>query len=203
MPSQVVTTAKRALSLIVAFALGIGAFTFAKNLGWLSPLGIQSESSDSQVIQSIERTEEVSLLALGIQGIKQTDRCSEAFGKCIPGTGESVFLQYNFTGKLGVDGSRVDVTKTGESAYKISVPEFDFIGYDAPTFKTAVEDGGILGWVTPDVDKAEMITEILDNEAQQKYVDDHEQMLQEQTKLFYDNLITSIVEDVETTYEFS
>jgi hypothetical protein len=197
------TTAKRALSLIVAFALGIGAFTFAKNLGWLSPFGIKSESSDSQIIQSIERTQEVSLLALGIQGIKQTDRCAEAFGKCIPGTGESVFLQYNFTGKLGLDGSAIEVTKTGDSAYSISVPEFGFIGYDEPTFKTAVEEGGILGWVTPDVDKAEMITEILNDDAQEKYVDDHEQLLREQTELFYDNLIASIVEDAETSYTFS
>jgi hypothetical protein len=188
---------------LAAFALGVGAFTFAKNLGWLSPFGIQSESSDSQVIESIKRTQEVSLLALGIQGLKQTDRCAEAFGKCIPGTGESVFLQYNCTGKLGVDGAGVEVAKDGENAYTITVPELEFIGYDEPTFKTAVEDGGILGWVTPDVDKAELITEILNEEAQQKYVDEHEQMLQEQTRSFYDNLITSIVEDAETTYEFS
>ena len=107
------------------------------------------------------------------------------------------------TGKLGVDGAGVEVAKDGENAYTITVPELEFIGYDEPTFKTAVEDGGILGWVTPDVDKAELITEILNEEAQQKYVDEHEQMLQEQTRSFYDNLITSIVEDAETTYEFS
>lgn len=203
MSSLVSSVATRALSLVVAIALGVGAFTFAKNLGWLAPFGIESESSDSQVVQSIKRTQEVSLLALGIQGLKQTDRCSEAFGKCIPGTGESVFLQYNFTGKLGVDGSKVEVAEDGENAYTITVPEFQFIGYDEPTFKTAVEDGGILGWVTPDADKAEMITDILNDDAQQKYVDEHEQMLQEQTRSFYDNLITSIVEDAETTYEFS
>lgn len=203
MTSRVASTAKRALSLFIAFVVGLGAFLLATNLGWLSPFGIGEKSADSQVVTAIERTQEVSLLALGIQGIKQTDRCSEAFGKCIPGTGESVFLQYNFTGKLGLDGAKVEVEKTGEKAYSISVPEFDFIGYDEPTFKTAVEDGGLLGWVTPDVDKADMITEILDDEAQGTYVDDHESLLQEQTKIFYDNLIKSIVEDATTTYEFA
>ena len=68
----------------------------------------------------------------------------------------------------------VTVEQTGENEFLVSIPEFIFIGYDEPTFKTAVEDGGILGWVTPDVDKAELITEILNEEAQQKYVDEHD-----------------------------
>jgi len=37
----------------------------------------------------------------------------------------------------------VKVTKTGENAYLISVPKFKFIGYDKPTFKVAVENGGV------------------------------------------------------------
>ncbi len=58
--------ALRLLSLPLAFLLAIGVFTVVKNQGWLSPFGIESESHDSQVIQAIERTQEVSLLSLGI-----------------------------------------------------------------------------------------------------------------------------------------
>lgn len=203
MASQLTKSALRLLTLFLAMILAIGAFTVVKNLGWLSPLGIKSESHDSQVIQAIERTQEVSLLSLGIQGIKQEDKCAEAFGKCIPGTGETVFLQYNFTAKLGIDGAEVAVTKTGKDAYQISVPKFISIGFDQPTFKVAVEDGGVLSWVTPDIDTTEVVNEILNDDARQTYITTNEDFLKDQTKVFYDSLITSIDPAAKTTFEFS
>jgi hypothetical protein len=192
----------RLLTLPLAFLLAIGVFTVVKDLGWLSPLGIESESHDSQVIHAIERTQEVSLLSLAIQGIKEKDQSAEIFGRSIPGTGERVFLQYNFEAKLGVDGAEVKVTKTGKSAYLISVPEFRFIGYDEPTFKVAVEDGGVLSWATPDIDQVEMVNEILNDDARQTYLASNEELLKEQTKVFYDSLITSIDPAIVTTFEF-
>ena len=160
-----IKTVLRLLSLPLAFLLAIGAFSVVKNQGWLSPFGIESETRDSQVIQAIERTQEVSLLSLAIQGIKEQHQSREIFGKSIPGTGESAFIRYNFRAKLGIDGAKVKVTKTGENAYLISVPEFIFIGYHKPTFKVAVEDGGLLSWATPDIDKLEMVNEILNDRA--------------------------------------
>lgn len=195
-------TALRLLSLILTFVLAIGVFTLGKNEGWLSPLGIESQSQDSQVIQAIERTEEVSLVRLGIQGIKDRSESTEIFGKSIPGTGEKVFLQYQFDAKLGIDDGAVSVTKTGENSFLISVPKFSFIGYDEPTFEVAVEDGGALSWVTPDIDKVEMVNEILNDDARQEYLVAHEDLLQDQTKVFYDSLITSIDPSATTTYEF-
>ncbi len=202
MTSRLTRSALRLLSLPLAFLLAIGVFTSVKNLGWLSPLGIKSESHDSQVIQAIERTQEVSLLGLGIQGIKEENRCAEAFGNCIPGTGETVFLQYNFAAKLGIDGAEVKVTKTGKKAYLISVPKFIFIGYDEPIFKVATEDGGVLSWATPDIDKVDMVNEILNDDARQTYIASNEDLLEEQTKTFYDSLITSIDPAIVTTFEF-
>jgi hypothetical protein len=60
-----------------------------------------------------------------------------------------------------------------------------FIGIDEPTFKVAVQDGWRLSWGTPDIDKAEMINEIL-NDARQTHIDSNEELLKEQTKTFYD-----------------
>jgi hypothetical protein len=202
MSRRLTGSALRALSLLISFVLAIGVFTVVKDLGWLSPFGIDSESHDSQVVNAIERTEEVSLLSLGIQGIKSEEQSGEIFGQSIPGTGKTVFLQYNFDAKLGIDGAQVELTKTGPSAYRVSVPEFTFIGYDEPTFKVAVEDGGVLSWATPDIDKVEMVNEILDDGAQNKYIESNEDLLREQTKVFYDSLITSIDPAIKTTYEF-
>lgn len=193
----------RLLSVFLAFLLAIGVFTVAKNQGWFTPFGIESESHDSQVIQAIERTQEVSLVSLGIQGIKQKDQSGTIFGMNIPGTGEKVFLQYSFDAKLGIDGAQVNVTKTGKNAYLIAVPEFIFIGYDEPTFKVAAEDGGALSWVTPDIDEVEMVNEILNDDARRTYIDSNEQLLKEQTKVFYRSLITSIDPAVTMTFEFA
>jgi hypothetical protein len=202
MTRRLTRSALRLLSLPLAFLFAIGVFTIVKNLGWLAPLGINSESHDSQVIHAIERTQEVSLLSLGIQGIKEEDQSAEIFGKSIPGTGEKVFLQYNFDAKLGIDGAKVKVTKTGKDAYLISVPKFIFIGYDKPTFKVATEDGGVLSWATPDIDKVEMVNEILNDDARQTYIASNDDLLEEQTRTFYDSLITSIDPTVVTTFEF-
>jgi hypothetical protein len=201
--SSLPKVAVRVLTAFVAFLVAIVGFTVLKNAGLLSPLGIKSETADSQVVQSIKRTEEVSLLALGIQGITSEERCSTAFGKCVPGTSDEVYMQYNFTGKLGIDGAGVEVTESGADTYTISVPTFEFIGYSEPTFEVAVTDDGVLSWVTEDIDQAAMITKILSDDAQQKYLDDNEAMLQEQTRVFYDNIILSVAPQAKITYEFA
>ena len=197
---------KSALRVVTAFAVllvAIVGFTVLKNAGLLSPFGIKSEAADSQVVQSIKRTEEVSLLALGIQGITSEERCSTAFGKCIPGTSDEVYLQYTFTGKLGIDGSAVEVSETGADAYTISIPAFEVIGYSDPKFEVAVTDDGVLSWVTEDIDQTEMITKILGDEAQQKHLEDNEDLLQEQARAFYDNIILSVAPEAKITYEFA
>jgi hypothetical protein len=201
--SSLPKVAVRVLTAFVAFLVAIVGFTVLKNAGLLSPLGIKSETADSQVVQSIKRTEEVSLLALGIQGITSEERCSTAFGKCVPGTSDEVYMQYNFTGKLGIDGAGVEVTESGADTYTISVPTFEFIGYSEPTFEVAVTDDGVLSWVTEDIDQAAMITKILSDDAQQKYLDQNEAMLQEQTRVFYDNIILSVAPQAKITYEFA
>lgn len=201
--SRISRAAVRVLSISVAFVLAIGGFSALRNAGLLSPFGIDSETSDSQVVQSIKRTEEVSLLALGIQGITSEERCSTAFGKCVPGTSDEVYLQYTFTGKLGIDGAAVDVEETGTDAYTISVPAFKIIGYSDPEFEVAVTDDGVLSWVTEDIDQTEMITKILGDEAQQKHLEDNMDLLQEQTKAFYDRIILSVAPDAKVTYQFA
>jgi len=198
--------AKRALGGFAAFLIfmvALGVFTVARNAGLLSIVGINSQSNDSQVIQAIERTQEVSLLGLGIQGIKNKDESFKIFGKSMPFTGKTMFVQYNFKAKLGVNGAEVKVTKTDENTFLVSVPEFIFIGFDQPKFKIAVEDGDVLSWATPDIDQMEVVNEILNDDARQSYIGDNKDLLQDQTKTFYSSLITSIDEDAVTTFEFA
>lgn len=194
---------KSAVALVLVLVVAAAGLGLAMAQGWLSPFGIKSETNDSQVIQTIEKTQEVSLLALGIQGITDQEKCREAFGRCVPGSTEKYFIQYNFTAKLGVDGTGVAVEKTAENSYTVSLPAFTFIGYEQPTFKEAATDGGVLTWFTPDIDPLELVNTILSDEAQAEYVDQHEDYLVEQAKVFYDTLIKGLDPEAEVTYEFS
>lgn len=202
MTRRIAGSALRLLSFVLALLLALGLFTVVKNEGWLSFVGIESESYDSQVIQAIERTLEVSLLSLGIQGIKQESKCSTIFGKCVPGSGDKVYLQYKFTAKLGVDGARVKVTDSGESHYVVAVPEFISIGFSDPTFEVAVTDGGALAWITPDIDEVEIVNEILNDNAREEYIESNREILEDQVQVFYDSLIAGIDPDAKTKYEF-
>lgn len=196
-------SARLLLVLGLVLVLALGGVAIAARMGWLSVFGIESKSHDSQVVQAIERTQEVSLVGLGIQGIMDEERSRTAFGHDIPGTSERFFLQYRFTAKLGVDGAEVTVSETGEKEIVVSVPEFIFIGYDEPTFEVAAQDGGLLSWATPDIDPLEMVNKILDDDAQQKYLDDHRELLEEQVQVFYDGLIAGIDPEIVTTFEFA
>jgi hypothetical protein len=194
--------AVRGLTLVLAFLGALGIFSVVQSKGWLSPLGIGSSSNDSQVVQALERTQEVSLLKLGIQGIKQESRSAEFFGQTIPGTGDRLFVKYSFNAKLGLDGEKVEVTSTAPGAYVVSVPEFVFLGFEKPKFEVAVEDKDVLGWAAPDVDQMQMVTGILNGEARQQYLADNDDLLREQTKVFYNGLITSVDPEAKTEFVF-
>lgn len=83
------------------------------------------------------------------------------------------------------------------------MPRFGFIGYDEPTFKVAVEDGGVLSWVTGGIDKVAMINEIMSDDARDTYIETYEQDLKDQAQVFYGTLIASIDPDIKVTYQFS
>lgn len=200
---QLVTRwAIRLVVVIAAVVVALAGFTMVKDKGLLSPFGINSEGQDTQVIQAVQRVQEVALLKLVIQGITSERADRELFGKTIPGTGQSVFLQYDFNAKLGINGEDVTVSKTGEHTYLVTVPAFMVIGYDKPTFKVATEDGGILSWVTTDIDKVDMVNEVFNEAAQKQYLEEQQDQLKDQAELFYSSLIASIDPAAVTTFEF-
>lgn len=198
---------KRLLKVVLLVAgvlvLAVGAVGVAVTQGWLSPFGISAERKDSQVITAVQRTQEVSLLSLAVQGLTSEKRDREIFGQTVPGSGETVYIEYTFDAKLGLDGEQVEVRRPAANTYVVSVPDFMFIGYDEPTFEVAVEDNGVLSWVTPDVDQLDMVNDVFDGDVRDDYLESQQTALQDQTKVFYDSLITGIDPDATITYEFA
>ncbi|CAL8970278.1 hypothetical protein TESS_TESS_02119 [Tessaracoccus sp. O5.2] len=165
--------------------------------------GSESESTDTRVIQSIKREEQVVLLSLGIQGISEKTEKRTFLGVEVPGSDRATFMQYSFNAKLGIDGRDVRIVPVGEKKYRISIPEYIFIGHSNEDFRLVAENNGVLSFITPENDPVEMINSILSADAQADYIADNEQILREQATYFYSSIITGIDPEIDITYDFS
>lgn len=166
------------------------------------PFNNASDARNTQIVDSIVRTEQVVLLSLGIQGVSEETGKSKIFGVNVPGSSRASFVQYAFSAKLGIEGEDVEITKTGETEYLVSIPEFVFIGHDDESFRLVAENNGVLSFVTPEIDSVEMINNILSDDAKDQYVDSHIEVLQDQARVFYSSIITSIDPTITLEFDF-
>lgn len=187
---------------VLTLALGLGGGIFLVKSGALDVFGHEDESHNSQVVSSLRREEQVVLLSLGVQGISEERTAKTVLGHTVPGSGRTLFLQYNYRAKLGIDGRAVTITEKGDKSYLVSIPPFAFLGHDEVTFKTAIEDNGVISWVTPEIDKPAVITKILNDQTRQQHVDDNVDLLQEQAKAFYEGIVKTVQPDATLEFEF-
>ena len=190
------------VALSASLVLLVTGFGMAKSQGWLSPFGIESERQDTQVIQAVNRVQEVALLSLAIEGVTQQKENADLLGFDIPGTGKVVIVKHGLTAKLGIDGEGGSISKTGENTDRGAMPEVKGIGYSDPAFELAVSNGGILSWAAPDISQTDMVNDVFEDAAQQKYLETNKDLLKDQARVFYNSLITSIDPLAETTFKF-
>lgn len=194
---------KRYLVGLLVLVVGLVAGgMFVANLSVDEPLAVETESSNSQVVRSIKLSQDVVLLSLGIQGIAEENIRSTIFGQPVPGSGRTTFLQYSYDAKLGIDGRSVTITETGEDAFRISIPEFVFLGHNNAEFQTVVEDNGVISFVTPEIDTADVITRVLDEQARAQHLADNDEALKAQAEAFYSGIVHAIDPDVSLTFHF-
>lgn len=195
---------KKWLIGVIALVLGLAGGAAAVWAGWIPHLKVEqiTESHDSQVVQRITREKQIVLVSLGIQGIWEEKTAKRVLGHDVPGTGRTLFLQYNYTAKLGMDGRAVTIKPTGEKAYTVSIPSFQFLGHDGVSFKTAVEKNGVISWVSPQIDTANVITRLMNDQTRQQHVNDNKALLQDQARSFYTDLIRAIEPDAKIQFEF-
>lgn len=187
---------------VVAVVLAVGAFAAGQLTPKLFALGSESESTDTRVIQSITREEQVVLLSLGIQGISEKTERITFLGVDVPGSERASFVQYSFNAKLGIDGRDVEIEPIGEKKYRISIPKYIFIGHSNEDFKLVAENNGALSFITPENDPVEMINSILSEDTQAEYIANNEEILREQAVMFYSGIITGIDPEISITYDF-
>lgn len=167
---------------------------------WGNPF--DRDSSSSQVIESIERKEQVVLLSLAIQDIKSDSEDFKVLDLKIPGTTRESHVQYKFDAKLGIEGKDVVIEESGPDEFEITVPEFIFVGYEHLEFSVLHEENGVLSWVTPEIKETEMIAQVLNAGVQQKYLDNNEDLLEEQVVDFYSGIVKSVDPNVNLRFNF-
>lgn len=187
------------LSLVIGVMATLGAIQFFPGLVMLET---ESKSENTQVVDAVTRQEQVVLLSLGIQGISEKNEKSKFFGLDIPGSARASFIQYAFTAKLGLEGKDVEVVKTGDTDYLVFIPAFIFIGHDDETFKLVAEKNGVLSAVTPKIDGVEAVTSILNDDAKDQYIESNIDILEDQARVFYTSIITSIDPAITIRFEF-
>ncbi len=192
-----------ASALLAALAAGwIASIGFYSLCPWAMPPGLREKGTeDTQVIRSMQRTKEVSLLRLGVTGIISKENKGHFFNMEIPGTERARFIQYTFDAKLGFEGKDVTIKETGENTFDVAIPEFKFIGYDDPEYRVIVEQNGALSFGTKQIDSLDMVNNILTEKAKKEYVDSNRDILEEQAKSFYTSIVHSV--DPDTTLNFS
>ncbi|TFV95391.1 hypothetical protein [Orlajensenia leifsoniae] len=146
------------------------------------------------MIESITRQQQIVLLSLGIHGLEsREDKTSFAWWDIpVPGTERVSYVEYSFDAKLGIDGQDVTIEQTGDDEFLITVPEFVFIGHENERFELATESNGVLSWMTPEIDKLEMASRILNDDTEREYVDKNSDTLRDQAKFFYGSIIGGI-----------
>lgn len=196
---------RRAVVLVVAVVLALGLGFGAATVTNAWDLDFWSRSSDSQVVQSIEFSEDITLLKLGVQGIDRVSGGSTFIKWHVPGTGTAQYVQYKFTANLGVDGSQVTIDKIAENRYRITVPEFEFLSNSDPEFETAVEDDGVISFINQDDDDAvlDAVNVILNSETKSQYVTDNRQLLELQCETFYTNIVRAIDPTIELEFVYA
>ncbi|MGO2083266.1 hypothetical protein [Vagococcus sp.] len=159
-------------------------------------------TQETQIIKTLSKEKQIVLVNLGISEIYSREKSLKLFEADVVGTGKNKYMQAHFDAKLGIDGKKVKIENMGNQHFKIKVPEFIFIGHDNEKFEVIVEDGGILSWLTPEIDETEMVNQILNRKSQLKYIKKYESLLKESSQEFYGNLIKSIDPDAKITVEF-
>ncbi|WP_455904049.1 hypothetical protein [Microbacterium sp.] len=188
--------------LLVALcaAIGVLGVTFATSIP--SMFSAESEERNTQVVQAVTREEQIVLVGLGIEGIDEKKQNGNFFGIFVPGTDRAKFLRYSLEAKLGIDGKQVIIEETGEDSFRVTIPEFIFIGYNNFEYEVAVDKDGPLSWTTPGIEESEMVNNIMNDEFEASHLENNRELLMDQARSFYGGIIKSIDDDIEVEFRF-
>lgn len=187
--------------LLVGVVIAIGAlFVFREPAAsWLGP----TTDKNNQIVNAVTRTQEVALVTLGIEGIRERKtEDGQILFLSIPNS-RATFLRYSFDAKLGFNAEDVEITERPDGSFVLSIPEFTVIGVDNQNVEVAAEANDLLSWTTPEIDKVEMVNDLFGPDVQGEYLAKNSELLAEQTRNFYTGIVAAIDPEVDVSFEFT
>ncbi|WP_336641444.1 hypothetical protein [Microbacterium sp. USHLN272] len=187
--------------VLVGVVVAVGAlFLFrAPIASWIGP----TTDKNTQIVNAVTRTQEVALVTLGIEGIRErkTDDGQILF-LSIPNS-RATFLRYSFDAKLGLDAENVEIEEQADGSFVVRIPSFIVIGIDNQNVEVAAESNDLLSWTTAEIDKVEMVNTIFGDDVEAEYLVKNTDLLKDQARAFYSTIVHSIDPDVDLVFEFA
>lgn len=187
--------------LLVGALLAAGAlFIFKPPIAsWIGA----TTDKNTQIVNAITRTQEIALVTLGIEGIRESKTESgQVFFFSIPNS-RSAFLRYSFDAKLGIDAKDVRVDPQTDGSFVVTIPTFVVIGLNNQNVEVAAESNDVLSWTTPEIDKVALVNDIFGDDLQAEYLAKNADLLRDQARTFYSNIIHAIDPNVTLTFQFA
>jgi hypothetical protein len=194
------------LLIIVIVAVIAAAALVSFNLGKFFGA---TESRDTQVVRSLKGEEQVILVTAGMTDVQEEreDGFNIGIGDwdffTLPGSERSVLVRYEYEAKFGIEGKDVEIARTGDDAYRVTIPEFIYLGYANPDLSIANKKNGLLSWTTPEIDTDDIFEKLLTEPAVDEHIDGFRPLLEEQAKTFYSKIVAAIDPAIELTFVFT
>lgn len=158
---------------------------------------------NTQVVNAITRSQEIALVTLGIEGIRERKTENGQFLFLSIPNSRAAFLRYSFDAKLGIDASEVTIDEQTDGSLLVSIPAFIVIGLNNQNIEVAVESTDVLSWTTPEIDKVAMVNDVFGDDLQAEHLAKNEELLRDQARVFYTNIAAAIDPDVNLKFEFA
>ncbi|MDN3495200.1 hypothetical protein QL996_04615 [Planococcus sp. APC 4015] len=186
------------LSIIVIAAIAAMAGVAVGRL--LAP---QQTVVSSEVVEFVLPQQKVTLASLRVEGLERANRDGRILGVPLDVADRTKYLIYKFDANVGLDGSQVQVDRTGAHSYSVSIPAFDLLSHSNIHFEDPINDDGILAFLTDEISQSEMTNRILSDEKKADYVANSIETVRAQAEAFYGGIITSVDADATITFEFA
>lgn len=187
-------------------AIGFSVFYFVSSGILNSFFEKKPVTTVSTRITSLEKVKQITFLNVGIQKVETSTETTKILftDLDIPYSEKEVSIILNYKAKFGIK-KPVKVTKTGKSNYKVVVLKFEVIGFeldkDKP-YQLYSKSEGALSDSTKDVDTGKLATDSLSNEAQEEYLKQYKDLVQDSAKEYYQQILTFIDKDAKVECEF-
>lgn len=167
----------------------------------------QKESNQSySMIKNIEKVNEVVFLNAGIQDVEtQTNNIEIPWVKLgIPLTEKKAIIILNYNAKFGIK-EPVKIREQEDKKYQITIPKYQVIGVELDEkipYQLYDKSGDLLSYSTKDIDTGELVTQKLSNEAQEKYLNQYTDQLNQSAESYYKTLFKAIDEEIKLEIKF-